>query len=89
MGDGPLDEMEEYDKRLRRRKFNTFQFVDYHSVIEKSKNPKNQPALMEIPNQYKTFKTLGYLDKQYELANTLDLERTNNNMLKKPTDYKL
>jgi hypothetical protein len=52
---GPWDMMEDYDNFLPNRKFDNFQFVNYHSVTSKVKNPDANLALhamMEIPHQY-------------------------------------
>lgn len=66
VGDGPWEIMDEFDDCLPNRKFDNFQFVDYHSVTCKSKHPDANfalHALMEIPLQYSTVKKLGYIDE--------------------------
>ncbi|XP_052248247.1 uncharacterized protein LOC127856213 isoform X2 [Dreissena polymorpha] len=70
VGDGPWELMEEWDdlenfnnkvaeQGLSNRRFDNFQFVNYHKITNKAKNPDIAlalAALMEIPDQYKFIK---------------------------------
>lgn len=61
VGDGPWDQMREFDDGLPQRKFDNFQFVDYNSVRLGSGNPDIKfavEALMELPEQFKLVKQL-------------------------------
>jgi E3 ubiquitin-protein ligase RGLG len=68
VGDGPWDEMKEFDDSLTSRKFDNFQFVEFNSIVN---NPNSEnfdvefalAALMEIPEQFLCIKRLGYLNK--------------------------
>ncbi|ETV93967.1 hypothetical protein H310_12298 [Aphanomyces invadans] len=57
VGDGPWDIMEHFDDFLPARRFDNFQFVEYHKMLKC--NPRNPDvgfataALMEVPAQYK------------------------------------
>jgi E3 ubiquitin-protein ligase RGLG len=59
VGDGPWDEMEEFDDELPQRRFDNFQFVraDGH----RNDASFALAALMEIPEQFKTIRKLGLL----------------------------
>lgn len=64
VGDGPWDTMIKFDNKLINRKFDNFQFVDYHRVIRNTKTPDLKfalHALMEIPEQYKYMKKFSYI----------------------------
>ena len=63
VGDGPWDTMLKFDNKLLNRKFDNFQFVNFHHVIRNSKTNDLKfllKAFMEIPVQYKIIKKLGY-----------------------------
>ena len=69
VGDGPWDIMEEFDDHLPGRKFDNFQFVDFHSSTKEAKNPEAAfalAALMEVPLQFQNMLEMGYFSGHKE-----------------------
>lgn len=69
VGDGPWDQMEEFDDELPQRKFDNFQFVPFFKTMSKAKSPDKQEvvfaklALEEVPAQYKAMRKLKLLGR--------------------------
>ena len=67
VGDGPWGVMHEYDDELPQRRFDNFQFVEFVESKKGSRFSRDievefaVQALMEIPDQYRTIKSLGLL----------------------------
>jgi hypothetical protein len=66
VGDGPWEVMRDFDNKLPERKFDNFQFVEFHKTKSEARNPQAAialQALMEIPDQFKDIKRLNLLNK--------------------------
>jgi len=64
VGDGPWDQMEEFDDGLPERDFDNFHFVEFHSILKKydgSPYAFAVCALQEIPEQFSIITRLGLL----------------------------
>jgi len=64
VGDGPWDTMIEFDDELPQRKFDNFQFVNFHEIMTKYDGDElifAREALMEIPDQFKAIRQLHLL----------------------------
>ncbi|GLE01337.1 hypothetical protein PINS_up010167 [Pythium insidiosum] len=75
VGDGPWEAMEYFDDRLVQRRFDNFQFVEFHKITSQPLNRSQKmaqfalQALMEIPEQYREIKKMRYLDRgPYQFA---------------------
>jgi hypothetical protein len=62
VGKGNFDMMEKFDDRIKGRKFDNFQFVNFHKMLRQCENNEVEFArncMMEIPEQYR------YIKKHY------------------------
>ncbi|XP_053381711.1 copine family protein 1-like [Mercenaria mercenaria] len=65
VGDGPWNVMNDLDEKLPSRKFDNFQFVDFHEIKATARSPQTAiaiEALSEVPEQYKAIKKLKLLE---------------------------
>ena len=61
--------MEEFDDHLPGRRFDNFQFVDFHLCTKETRNSEAVfalSALMEVPNQFQNMVELGYFSGHHE-----------------------
>jgi len=66
VGDGPWDDMQDFDDMLPSRRFDNFQFVCMDRVLRDHSGSDAAfalAALMEIPEQYKAIRKLGLIGK--------------------------
>jgi len=61
VGDGPWDQMMDFDDNLPQRRFDNFQFVDFHTTMVR--NDGNEvvfatQSMMEIPDQFKAIRDM-------------------------------
>jgi E3 ubiquitin-protein ligase RGLG len=69
VGDGPFEDMNEFDDELPERRFDNLQFVEYNKVVATARNDWDPDvkfavqALMEIPEQYAEIKRLGLMNR--------------------------
>ncbi|KAF3790605.1 E3 ubiquitin-protein ligase [Nymphaea thermarum] len=67
VGDGPWEDMKEFDDKIPARVFDNFQFVNFTNIMSKNGSSIEKEAafalaaLMEIPMQYKAVMELGLL----------------------------
>jgi len=57
--------MKEFDEHLSARRFDNFNFVDFHAVRAAARSPQAAvalAALTEIPEQYNSIRNKGLLD---------------------------
>ncbi|XWS10532.1 hypothetical protein CRYUN_Cryun38cG0003400 [Craigia yunnanensis] len=70
VGDGPWEDMKNFDDKIPSRDFDNFQFVNFTEIMSKNKTPDEKEtafalaALMEIPLQYKAVIELGILGQR-------------------------
>lgn len=69
VGDGPWEEMQQFDDNIPHRAFDNFQFVNFTKIMsentdmEKKETAFALAALMEIPFQYKACQSLQFVDR--------------------------
>ncbi|KAM7526928.1 hypothetical protein LguiA_016830 [Lonicera macranthoides] len=69
VGDGPWEDMKNFDDKIPAREFDNFQFVNFTEIMCKNATPSEKEtafalaALMEIPIQYKAAVELGLLGR--------------------------
>ena len=68
VGDGPWEQMDEFDDGLPQRKFDNFQFVEFYKhwdcepgTVERKDTSFAVAALQEIPEQFAAIRQLGYI----------------------------
>jgi len=68
VGDGPWDQMDEFDDGLPQRKFDNFQFVEFNKHwnqepgdVQRKDTSFAIAALQEIPEQFSAIRQLGYI----------------------------